>query len=200
MLAISCLFCSYLWRWRWSVWVMPLKSDGKDSKGECNNSSHRFDKTDSPCSRCRKISSLLSLSNHVLQLERKHPLQIDVLSLKRPLKVADRGSKCGAIVAVIACCSTCGGSRRGSKRLGQSEWWPDSHHQPLCARIYGTAEVKTDKLDPREREKGSSDLIPGCFILNHHPRLGPYSSMSFYSWAQKCCLSSSKIKSPSVIE
>lgn len=84
---------------------MPLKSDCEDSKGECNHSNHRFDKTDSPCSRCRKISPLLSLSNHVLQLERKHPLQIDVLSLKRPLKVADRGSKCGAIVAVIACCT-----------------------------------------------------------------------------------------------
>lgn len=72
-------------------------------------------------SRCRKSLPLLSWANHASGLERKHPLQIDVLSLKQPLKVADRGSKCGAIVAVIAYCSTCGGSRRDSKRLGQSE-------------------------------------------------------------------------------
>lgn len=85
-----------------------------------------------------KISPLLSLQKHVLQLERKHPLQIDVLSLKRWRKVADRGSKCGAIVAVIACRSTCGGSHRDSKRLGQSEWWRSWFTPPawLCADIW----------------------------------------------------------------
>ena len=149
---------------------MLLKSDGKDSNREGNYSGHRFHKTHSPCSYCRKISPLLSLSNHVLQLERKHPLQIDFLSLKRPLKVADRGSKCGAIVSVIACRSTCGDSRWGSKRLGQSEWW-QARFKPPASQIYGTVEVKKDKLDQRGREKAPTDVIPGCFILNLHPQL-----------------------------
>lgn len=116
-----------------------MDSDGKDSKGRVAASTK--------LSRCRKI---LPLANRVLGLERKHPLQIDVLSLKQPLKVADRGSKCGAIVAVIACCRTCGGSRRETLRDSDrvNDGRPDSHHQPRCAQIYGTAEVKTDKLDP----------------------------------------------------
>lgn len=66
-----------------------------------------------------------------------------------------------------------------AEALGESDrvndGGPDSHCKPLCAGIYGTAEVRTDKLDPRGRETASSDLIPGCFILNHHPRLGPNS-------------------------
>lgn len=44
---------------------------------------------------------------------------------------------------------------------------PDSHHQPRCAQIYGTAEVKTDKLDPGGGGGGGRS-----FILNHHPCLG----------------------------
>lgn len=42
----------------------------------------------------------------------------------------------------------------------------DSHHQPLCAWIYWTAEVRIDKLATREWER---------LILNHQPCLGPYS-------------------------
>lgn len=55
---------------------------------------------------------------------------------------------------------------------------PDSNHQPLCAWIYGTAEVRKDKLDQRGRAGASAHLIPGCFIFNYHPHLGPYSGVA----------------------
>lgn len=75
--------------------------------------------------------------------------------------------------------------------------------KPLCAWIYGTVEVKTDKLDPGGREKASSDLILGCFILHYHPRLGPYSRIARRKLSQlslSVLLKFLKDKSPSVIE
>jgi len=115
--------------------------------------------------------------NHHLQLEWKHPLQIDVLSLQRPPIAADRASKCSAIVGVIACCSTCGkvtDTPRDSGRMNDSR--PDSLFQPLCAWIFGRAEVKTDKLDPRRKGKS---------LFGSHPPKCPLKSLLSFRTPQR---------------
>lgn len=111
---------------------MPPKSDSKDSKRV-----QQLNKTGFPPQPPQEnLTFFCRLGpNQVLQLGRKHPLLIDVLSLKWPLKVAARGSECGAIVAVIACCSTCATvALRVSDRVNDGR--SDSHHRALLSRIW----------------------------------------------------------------
>lgn len=112
---------------------MPPKSDSEDSK--------------SPTTQQNWLSPVASVGKSRLFVvwaeprssvgKKKHPPLIDVLSLQRPLKVTARRSKCGAIVAMIACCGTCVTVRvtlRGSDRVNDGR--SDSHHQPLCLYIW----------------------------------------------------------------